>query len=260
MTDRFELTRRTILGLLLAGVPMAVRAQGSFLDQGKGLLNGIGTQGSGGSGAAIGSKGGSLSEGEIGGGLKEALRVASQKVTGNLGKTDAYFKDPAIQIPLPGILQQIAGPLRSMGASGLLDDLHLKMNRAAEQAAPKALNIFTDAVSKMSVTDARGILSGPNDAATQYFRRTTSTSLTSAFKPIVDNSLSSVGAISTFNSVKTQSASLPLIGGEVKSFDLTEFTVEKALDGLFHYMAVEENSIRTNPAARTTDVLKKVFG
>jgi hypothetical protein len=257
MTNRLHLTRRTILGILLASVPMAVRAQGSFLDQGKGLLGGIGGQGSP-SGSA-GSKGAGLSDGEIGGGLKDALKVASQKVTGNLGKTDAYFKDSAIQIPLPGVLQQASGVLRGMGMSGLLDDLHLKMNRAAEQAAPKALNIFTDAVSKMSIADARGILSGPNDAATQYFKRTTTGSLTTAFKPIVDNSLSSVGAVGTFNSVKSQAGSVPMVGGEIKSFDLTEFTVGKALDGLFHYIGVEEAAIRTNPAARSTDLLKKVF-
>ena len=258
MTEPHDLTRRLMLGLLLSAVPMAVRAQGSLLDQGRGILGGIGGQG-GSSGMPGAKSGGSLSEGEIGGGLKEALRIASQQVTGQLGKSDGYYKDPAIRIPLPGVLLQIEGPLKSMGASGMLDDLHLKMNRAAEQAAPKALNIFTDAISKMSIADARGILSGPGDAATQYFRRTTSGSLTSAFKPIVDNSLSSVGAVSSFNAVKSQSSSLPLVGGEVKGFDLTDFTVGKALDGLFHYLAVEENSIRTNPAARTTDLLKKVF-
>jgi len=255
MTNRLQFTRRTILGLLLASVPFAVRAQGSLLDQGKGILGGFGGQG----GASGGSKGSSLSEGEIGGGLKEALKIASQKVTGNLGKSDGYFKDPAIQIPLPGVLQNASNMLKGMGMSGMLDDLHLKMNRAAEQAAPKALNIFTDAVSKMSISDARGILSGPNDAATQYFKRTTSGNLTSAFKPIVDTSLSSVGAVSTFNSVKSQAGSVPMVGGEVKSFDLTEFTVSKALDGLFHYLGVEEASIRTNPAARSTELLKKVF-
>jgi len=256
MTDRLHFTRRTVLGLLLASVPFAVRAQGSLLEQGKGLLGGFGGQPGSTSG---GSKGASLSEGEIGGGLKEALKIASQKVTGQLGKSDGYFKDPAIQIPLPGVLQQASNMLRSMGMSGMLDDLHLKMNRAAEHAAPKALSIFTDAVSKMSISDARGILSGPNDAATQYFKRTTSGNLTKAFKPIVDNSLSSVGAVSTFNSVKSQAGSMPMVGGELKSFDLTEFTVGRALDGLFHYMGTEEAAIRTNPAARSTDLLKKVF-
>ena len=254
MIDRSILTRRLILGMVLASLPMAARAPGSLLDQGKSLLGGVG----GGSPAAKSGAAG-LSDGEIGGGLKDALTVASRHVTGQLGKADGYFKDTAIRIPLPGVLQQIEGPLKAAGAGGMLDDLHLKMNRAAEQAAPKALNIFTDAVSKMSISDARAILSGPKDAATQYFRRTTSDSLTASFKPIVDSSLSSVGAVSAFNGVQSTASSLPFVGGSVKGFDLTDFTVGKALDGLFHYMAVEENAIRTNPAARTTDLLKKVF-
>ena len=251
MLTHTMLTRRTIVSLLLASLPLAARAQGSLLEKGKSLLGG-----------ATGSShaGAGLSEGEIGGGLKDALKVASQRVVGRLGKADGYFGDPAVRIPLPGPLQQIAGPLRSVGASGMIDDLQLKMNRAAEQAAPKALDIFTGAISKMSITDARGILSGPNDSATQYFRRTTSDDLTTSFRPIVDKSLSNVGAVSALKSVQSKAASLPMGGGGVSSFSLTDFTVGKALDGLFHYMASEENAIRTNPAARTTDLLKKVFG
>jgi hypothetical protein len=141
----------------------------------------------------------------------------------------------------------------------MLDDLQLKMNRAAEQAAPKALGIFTDAASNMSIGDARGILNGPKDAATQYFRRTTSGKLTSSFRPIVDNSLSSVGAVTALKSVQAKASSLPFGGDSAKSFNLTDFTVGKALDGLFHYLAAEEEAIRTDPAARTTDLLKKVF-
>jgi hypothetical protein len=142
----------------------------------------------------------------------------------------------------------------------MLDDLQLKMNRAAEQAAPKALDIFTDAATKMSISDARGILQGPKDAATQYFKRTTSASLTTSFRPIVDSALSNVGAVTAFKSVQGKASSLPLVGQQVQGFNLTDFTVGKALDGLFHYLASEEAAIRDNPAARTTDLLKKVFG
>jgi len=134
------------------------------------------------------------------------------------------------------------------------------MNRAAEQAAPKALDIFTGAVSKMTIDDGRAILSGPSDAATQYFRRTTTSSLTTSFHPIVDQSLSSAGAVGVFKSVQAKAADIPLAGQQVQDFNLTDFTVGKALDGLFHYLGVEEAAIRTNPAARTTDLLKKVFG
>jgi hypothetical protein len=178
---------------------------------------------------------------------------------GRVGKTDGYNGDPSIRIPLPEPLQKIEGPLKAVGASGTLDDLQVKMNRAAEQAAPKALGIFTDAASKMSIDDARAILNGPQDSATQYFKRTTSTSLTTSFHPIVDKELSSVGAVNAFKATQAKAAAIPMAGQEVQSFNLTDFTVGKALDGLFHYLAVEEADIRTNPAARTTDLLKKVF-
>ena len=254
------LSRRGMLGTLLALVPIAASAQTSPLDEGRSLLErvpGVGTQGVG---APARGSGASLSQGEIGAGLKDALKVASRRVVSRVGKTDGYNGDPAIRIPLPGPLQKIEAPLHAIGAGGTLDDLHLKMNRAAEQAAPKALNIFVDAASAMTINDAHAILTGPQDAATQYFRRTTSESLTTSFRPVVDGTLSSVGAVRSFKSVQTKAADIPLAGREVESFDLTDFTVGKALDGLFHYLAQEEASIRSNPAARTTDLLRKVFG
>jgi Protein of unknown function (DUF4197) len=259
MNKQSQLSRRLILSGALLGFPLVAHAQGSFLDRGKSLLGGV-TNGGTTSGGAGGGAGAGLSSGEIGSGLKAALKLASQNAVGRVGKVDGFNGDPAIRIPLPGPLQKIEAPLKAMGASGMLDDLQTKMNRAAEQAAPKALNIFTDAISKMSISDARGILSGPKDAATQYFRRTTSSDLTASFKPIVDKSLSSVGAVRALQSVQAKASSIPFAGDSAKSFSLTDFTVSKALDGLFHYMATEEEAIRSNPAARTTDLLKKVFG
>jgi len=254
-------SRRALLGAVLAAIPFAARAQNSLLDQGKSLLNDVQKNSGASSGSNTGSgTGASLSQGEIGSGLKDALKVASQRVVARVGKTDGYWGDPSIRIPLPDPVAKIEGPLKAVGASGMLDDLQLKMNRAAETAAPKALNIFVSAAQKMTITDARAILTGPSDAATQYFKKTSTGDLTTAFRPIVDKALSSVGAVKAFNSVKGQAASIPLAGQEVSSFNLTDFTVGKALDGLFYYMAVEEQAIRTNPAARTTDLLKKVFG
>lgn len=251
-------SRRLLLGAALAAMPFAASAQ-SLFDQGRTLLDKTqGAPGAAKSGSSS-SSGAGLSQGEIGAGLKDALKVASQRVVGRVGKTDGYNGDPAIRIPLPDTLQKIEGPLKAVGAGGMLDDLQLKMNRAAEQAAPKALNIFTNAAAKMSITDARAILTGPQDAATQYFKRTTSDSLTKSFRPIVDSTLSQVGAVKAFNGVKSQASSVPFAGQEVNSFNLTDFTVGKALDGLFHYLASEEAAIRSNPAARTTDLLKKVF-
>ncbi len=258
-------SRRAILSLLLAAVPFGAAAQGSLLDQGRGLLNQIpgGTAPrspeASGQGPAS-SSGAGLSQGEIGSGLKDALKVASQRVVGRVGKTGGYNGDPAIRIPLPAPLQKIQAPLKAVGAGDMLNDLQLKMNQAAEQAAPKALGILTDAASKMTIDDARTILGGPPDAATQYFKRTTSASLTASFRPIVDNSLAGVGAVGAFQAVQAKASGIPLAGQEVQGFNLTDFTVGKALDGLFHYLGEEEAAIRTNPAARTTDLLKKVFG
>ncbi len=255
--------RRALLGALLAALPGAAFAQGSLLDQGKSLLNGVQKNSGGSSGGSSGSgnagAGASLSQSEIGSGLKDALKVASQRVVSRVGKTDGYWGDISIRIPLPGPVEKVAAPLKAVGAGSMLDDLQLKMNRAAETAAPKALNIFVSAAQKMSIADARAILTGPSDAATQYFKKTSTGDLTTAFRPVVDNALSQVGAVKAFNSVKGQASSVPLAGQEVNSFNLTDFTVDKALDGLFHYMAAEEAAIRSNPAARTTDLLKKVF-
>jgi hypothetical protein len=247
-------SRRLILGAILSFAPFTAAAQnplGGLLNQ---LPGGIAKGGSG------GGQGAGLSQNEIGLGLKDALKVASQRVVGRVGKTGGYNNDPAIRIPLPGPLEQVAGPLRSVGAGGMLDDLQLKMNRAAEQAAPKALDIFVDATSRMTFEDARAILTGPQDSATQYFRRTTSGALTRSFRPVVDSTLSGVGAVTALNTVQTRAKTIPFVGQSIGGFNLTDFTVGKALDGLFHYLGVEEAAIRTNPVARSTDLLKRVFG
>ena len=245
------ISRRAVLAMLAGAIPAAAWSQ-SLFDQGKSLLDQAQGQPTG--------KISSLPEGEIGSGLKEALKIASQRTVARIGKTDGYNGDPAIRIPLPGPLQTAVGPLKAMGAGGLLDDLQVKMNRSAEQAAPKAVDIFGAALGKMNIDDARAILAGPSDAATQYFKRTTTAQLTAAFRPVVESTLSSVGAVGVFGAVKEKASSIPFAGSEIQGFDLTDFTVGKALDGLFHYLAQEEASIRANPAARSTELLKKVFG
>src|SRR4051812_3611727 len=181
-------TRRFILSTLFTAVPFAALAQNSKSDPLGGILSRI-PGATPGQNTNSGLTGASLSQNQIGLGLKDALKVASQRVVGRVGKADGYNGDPAIRIPLPPALQKIEGALKAIGASGMLDDLRLKMNRAAEQAAPKALDIFVDAASKMSFDDARMILSGPQDSATQYFKRTTSASLSNSFRPIVDTTL-----------------------------------------------------------------------
>lgn len=261
MTDN---SRRAVIGAMLALLPGEALAQftlpkgaaGDFLN---GMINKSGAAPAAGS-SATGAAGASLSQNEIGLGLKDALKVGARKVIGQVGKQDGFFGDPAIRIPLPASLQKVAGPLKAVGGGALLDDLTLRMNRGAEQAAPKALDIFTDAATNMSFDDARGILTGPQDSATQYFRRTTSGNLTSAFTPIVNNSLAGSGALRVMKSLQDRvSGSMPMLAPMIGGFDIISFTVGKALDGLFHYIAIEEAAIRTNPVARTTDLLKKVF-
>ncbi len=253
-----ENSRRIILAGLLSLVPLKAAAQiqlpgavSDYLNRNKPASAPV---------SAGVPAGAALSQNQIGAGLKDAMKVASRKVIGQVGKPGGFFNDPAIRIPLPGGLERVAGPLRAVGAAGLLDDLTLRMNRGAEQAAPKALNIFVDAASGMSFDDARGILTGPQDSVTQYFRRTTSGTLTTEFHPIVSNALTGAGAMRALKSVQDRVGSMPMIGQMAGGFDLVDFTVGKALDGLFHYLAVEEANIRTNPLARSTSLLKSVFG
>jgi len=255
-----------ILGALLIPAGESL-AQGNLLDQGRNLLGG---------GASSGAKSG-LSDQQADSGLREALRVASQRTVSRLGHADGFLKDPAVKIPLPGYLAGARDVMAKAGMSGMLDDLEVRMNRAAEAAAPKAVDIFAKAISSMSVSDARGIVAGPQDAATQYFKRTTSQPLTEAFRPIVEQSLSQAGATKAFQDVSQRLSSgaggsggglgglagMAGLGGGGRApqgFDFTSYTTDKALAGLFHYIGQEEASIRTNPAARSTEVLKQVFG
>ena len=254
-----QLRRRSLLGFLLALAPAQSFAQINLPGALGQVLNGAGA-----------GRGASLSQGEIGSGLKELLKVAARTVVGQVSKADGYFGDPAIRIPLPSVLQNVQKPLATVGASGMLDDLSLRMNRGAEQAAPKALNIFVNATTAMSFDDARQILAGPQDSATQYFKRTCSDQLTTSFSPIVSSALDGAGAMRTLRTVQQKVQSIPAMGllsqlgggaggQSLANFDLVAFATSGALSGLFHYLGVQEGNIRANPAARTTDLLRKVF-
>ncbi len=225
-----------------------VWAQMDLLKQGQDLLQGTGS----------GSKGGDLSSEEIGDGLLDALRVGSERVVKRVGQEDGYNADPDIHIPLPGSLEKVQGALKTVGLSDMADDLELRLNRGAEAAAPEAKAVFFKAMEKMTWEYVKEIYEGSDDAATRYFQRTMSPDLVERFTPIVENSLSEVGAIRSYDDMMAQYKTLPFVP-DVKS-DLTAYTVEKALDGLFHYLAKEEAAIRNNPAKRTTDLLQKVFG
>jgi hemerythrin superfamily protein len=202
--------------------------------------------------------GASLSNDKINSGLKEALTKSTDTAVTSTGRLDGYFKNQAIKILLPKPLKTAGKGLRLVGEGKQLDELELSMNRAAEQAAPAAKQIFISAIKKMSFEDARKILSGGNTAATDYFKKTSSTDLTHAFTPIVHKSMEDLGVITQFNHVVKSSTAAPLLTKQ--KFNLDNYVVGKALDGLFYMLGQEEKTIRTEPAAQTTALLKEVFG
>lgn len=235
--------------VLLASAPAA--AQKDWLNSGRGILDSILKPNSQESGV------GELTIGEITGGLQEALKVGTERVVSRVGQTDGFNADPAIHIPLPGTLKTAQTALRRIGAGAIADDLELRLNRAAEAAAPQAKTIFWQAINAMTLDDARGILNGPQDAATQYFRRTMSDPLQEAMRPVVEENMAQVGVLNTYDRFTTQYQTIPFVP-DLKA-DLTGHVLDGALDGLFHYLAQEEAAIRTNPAQRSTELLKKVF-
>jgi hypothetical protein len=199
-----------------------------------------------------------LTDGEIGAGLKEALKVGTERVVRQVGALDGYYADPAIHIPLPGELDKVHDVLTSIGLNRLTADLELKLNRAAERAAPEAKAVFWRAITEMTLHDVRAIWQGPDDAATRYFRAKMTGPLTERFTPIVLDSMNEVGAIRAYDRMMAKYRAVPFVP-DVKA-DLTRYTVGKSLDGLFHYVGKEEAAIRHDPAKRTTQLLQRVFG
>lgn len=200
----------------------------------------------------------SLSDAKIGSGLKEALKIGTQNTENLTGKRDGYFLNQAIKILMPEKLRTVEKGLRAVGYGPKVDEFVLSMNRAAEQAAPSAKQIFWDAIGEMTFEDARKILSGNETAATEYFKEKTTDKLTVAFRPVVDQSMNEVGVTRQYNELVGRYESIPFAKKE--TFDLDSYVVTKALDGLFHVLGEEEKKIRTNPEARVTDLLKEVFG
>jgi hypothetical protein len=199
-----------------------------------------------------------LSDVKIGSGLKEALKVGTENTVNLTGKLDGYFLNQAIKILMPEKLRNFEKGLRAVGYGPQVDEFVLSMNRAAEQAAPFAKQIFWDAVGEMTFQDARKILSGHETAATDYFKSRTTDKLTVAFRPVVDQAMNEVGVTRQYKELVGRFQTIPFVKSE--SFDIDHYVVAKALDGLFHVLGEEERKIRTNPAARVTDLLKEVFG
>lgn len=251
MTHRVPRLRLLLLAVavMASSAPTPVHAQDGLLQQGRGLFEGMLQSRPGGS---------DLGDAEIGAGLREALRVGTERVTASLGRVDGFNANPDIHIPLPDSLQRVQSALAMVGLSGLADDLELRMNRAAETAAPQAKELFWQAVSEMTLQDAQGILSGPDDAATRYFQDKMTAPLTERFTPVVNAELVDAGAIQAYDRMMGDYRQLPF-APDVQG-NLTPYVVQQALNGMFLMLAREEAAIRQDPAARTTELLRSVFG
>jgi Protein of unknown function (DUF4197) len=199
----------------------------------------------------------SLSNTDIVSGLKEALNVGTQNSTDKLSVSDGFLKDAAVKILLPAEVQKAEKTLRSFGMGKLADNAILSLNRAAEDASKKAAPIFLWAIKSMSIGDALSILKGGDTSATLYLKKTTGASLSAAFKPVIDSSLIKVDATKYWKDLFT--AYNKFSANKIET-DLGAYVTQKAMDGIFYYVAQEEKSIRKNPAGYASDILKKVFG
>ena len=191
-------------------------------------------------------------------GLKDALRIGTGRAVAETGKPDGFLKNEAIKILLPEKLRTAGKTLRMVGMGSQVDALEVGMNRAAEQATPQAKQIFLNAVTRMTFSDAHQILTGGDTAATDYFKNQSSAELTKAFAPIVHQAMENVGVVRQYNKLMQNPLAAPLASD--KSFNLDDYVVGKTVDGLFYMLGQEEKKIRTDPAAQTTAILKEVFG
>lgn len=204
------------------------------------------------------SKPGSLSNQDIVSGLKEALVVGSQKGANSLSQVDGFFANAALKILMPPEAQKVESTLRKVGLGKQVDEAILSMNRAAEDACKSAAPIFVNAIKQMSIQDALGILKGSDTAATGYLRTKTASQLTEAFRPVIEKSLAKVDATKYWNTLMTSYNKIPF--QKKINPDLSAYVTEKALSGIFYQVGEEEKSIRKDPVARTSEILKKVFG
>ncbi len=212
-------------------------------------------------GAVLGSASG-LSQSEAAQGIRAALSKGVLHALGIVGRSGGFLNNRLIHIPLPGKLRDVQSTLAKVGAAGLLDNLEVKLNRGAEMAAPVAKNIFIDAITGLSVSDAVAIVQGPNDAATRYLQDHTTSSLTRLFTPMMQDALADTGALRLLDDVAGQLKAVPFapkLANNARS-DLIGHGVKYGLSGVFHYIAAEEAAIRADPAKRTSEILRRVFG
>ena len=233
-------------------VSVTARAQ-SWGEIGNSLLKGLGdsgTQQQGGS--ALGSD-------EVVAGLREALARGSEIVVAELGREDGFLARPEVRIPLPGALESIGSGMRRFGLGGYVDTFETSLNRAAEQAVPEALELLLETVRSMSSDDAMGILEGPDDAATRYFRQRNEAQLEARFLPIVREATSQVGVTEAYKGMLAQAGMAAQLF-DPNSVDIDRYVTGEAIDGLFLLLAREEQRIREDPVARSSELLRRVFG
>lgn len=216
--------------------------------------------------AATGGAGGAsrfgLTQADAAAGIKAALNNGIGTAVRTVGRSGGFLNDNQIHIPLPGFLGDAQRALSRVGMGSLLNNLETQLNRGAERAAPIARDIFVDAVSSLTINDAINIVRGPSNAATTYLQRTTTPRLTGLFMPIMGDALQNAGAIKTFDNLATNTRNVPFapqLGAQAKN-DLIAHGVAKGLEGVFYYIGKEEAAIRANPAKRTSDILRRVFG
>ncbi len=205
--------------------------------------------------------GAGLSDGQISDGLKQALSVGTEKAVKLVSAPGGYLENAEIKILLPKNLQPVEKGLRAAGQGPRVDEFIASMNHAAESAAPEAAGIFGAAVKAMTIDDARKLLAGGDTSITDYFKEKTSADLTAAFRPHVEKAMSANGVTEKYDALKSAAPKLPFgMGGGNGGFDINAYVVQKALDGLFYMLGQQEKEIRSNPAARSTALLKQVFG
>ena len=243
--------RKLVVAVGAAVLVLAGHGHADWRDQIESVVGNVGN-------TDAGSQLSGLSSAEMDGGLKEALAVGVERAIKELGRKGGYLDDASVRIPLPGSLEKAEKLLRMMGQGDAVDEFLVTVNRAAEKAVPLASDIVGDAVRDMSIADAKEILTGPDDAATQYFRDKTGDDLTQAMMPIVKRATDAAGVTSAYKRMIEKAGPAGGLVGD--SLDVDSYVTEKALDGLFLKVAEEEKAIRTNPLERSSDLLKKVFG
>jgi hypothetical protein len=258
--------RHGLCGLALVVVALPVSAAGS--NQFKDLLNRVKQSTHTSNTSQVGSN---LPTSDIAAGLKEALAKGTTNAINSLGRDGGFWNNAKVRIPLPGKLEQAGQLARQLGQGAKVDAFELSMNRAAEKAVPQVAGIFGDAIRKMTLDDARGILTGGDHAATDFFRRVAGDALTARIHPIVAQATDSAGVTRKYKAFTAGSGGgqlgsvLGALGGGKSNkggspLDLDDYVTAKTLDGLFTEIGAQEQSIRENPGARSTELLKKVFG